>query len=223
MNVAREAMNMAKGKDVDLSLKTIYLLFLTLLSISIGTELGASQTTTVYVYPSATTVPIGQTFTIDIKISAVSDLYGWEFRLGWDPNLLDVVDVLEGGFLKSGGSTFFDKKMNNTVGYILVDCTLLGMVSGVNGDGTLASVGFYAEKEGTTNLDLYDTILIDSSEQAISHAVVDGSVTVSKSVGGIVIPLSKLELLAPWIGLTSTIAFAMCSIIVFAKRRKRKR
>ncbi|NIW13776.1 MAG: hypothetical protein GWN31_07570, partial [Candidatus Thorarchaeota archaeon] len=149
------------------------------------------------------------------------DLYGWEFKLGWNPNLLDVVDVTEGPFLKQGGETFFTKKINDTEGYILVDCTLLGNVSGVSGDGTLAYVKFYAEIQGSCVLDLYDTELVSSVEQPIDHIAEDGSVTVSKSVGGVIIPVSKLELLAPWIGSASTITFALATIAVLVKRKKK--
>lgn len=188
---------------------------------SIVTELSGSSATTVYVYPSTKAVTVGQSFNIDIRVSNVLDLYGWEFKLGWDPNLLNVVEVTEGPFLNQSGNTFFTKKINNTAGYLLVDCTLLGDVRGVNGSGTLAYVKFRAEKEGSCNLVLYDTKLVNSSEEPIDHTAKDGSVTVSESVGGVIVPVSKLELLAPWIGLTSTIIFAAITIAVLVKRKKK--
>jgi len=215
--------NTSNKNNTSLLLKSVFLLLMILLSTSLLTELSNSATATVYVYPSSSTVVVGQTFSVDIRISAVSDLYGWEFKLGWNPDLLNVVDVTEGPFLKQGGSTFFTKKVNNTLGYILVDCTLLGDVPGVNGEGTLAIVKFYAEKEGTSVLDLYDTKLVNSLEQPITHTANDGSVTVSKPVGGIVISVNKLELFAPWIGLASTVTFATCLIAFFVTRRKKKR
>ncbi len=190
---------------------------------SIVTELSGSPASNLHVHPPTKTVAVGQTFIIDIRISDVIDLYGWEFKLGWNPNLLDVVDVTEGAFLKQGGETFFTNKINNTEGYILVDCTLLGDVSGVNGSGTLACVKFHAEEQGSCVLDLYDTKLVSSVEQPIPHTANDGSVTVSKSVGGVIIPANKLELLAPWIGLTSTIIFALATIAVLVKRKKKEK
>jgi len=203
--------------------ESVFLLLIMLFSASVLTELSMSAPTTVFVSPPSNTVAVGQTFFVDIRISAVSDLYGWEFKLGWNPSLLDVVDVIEGSFLKQGGrETFFTKSIYNAEGYILVDCTLLGSVPGVSGDGTLASVKFYAEKEGYSVLDLYDTKLINAQEQQITHTANDGSVTISESVGGIVIPVNKLELLAPWIGIASTTTFATCLIVFLVRRRKRK-
>ncbi len=194
---------------------------ISLLVILIAAPLHASQTT-VYVAPSTITVEVDQIFIISIKISDVIDLYGWEFKLKWNPTILDALSVTEGDFLKSVGDTFFSPIIDNTEGIILIDCTLLGKIPGANGSGTLATVEFKSENAGQTILDLYDTKLVSSLEQSISHTTNDGSVTVSASVGGIIIPVSKLELLAPWIGLTSTIIFALATIVVLAKRRKKK-
>jgi hypothetical protein len=213
---------MGKKNRVSLLCKSVILLLVMLSSASGLTELSRSVTTTVYVYPSSKTVVVGQSFSVYIKISDVTDLYGWEFKLSWNPNLLDVIDVTEGPFLKQGGDTFFTKKINNTAGYILVDCTLLGDVPGVSGDGTLASVKFYAEEEGSTVLDLYDTILLNSLEQTIPHTANDGSVTVSQSVGGIDIPVDKLALLAPWFRTGLAVVFALVMVIVFTKYLKKK-
>ena len=133
-----------------------------------------SSTATLYVNPQTTVGTLGQNFTVNIEISDVVDLYGWEFRLRWDSTILEALNVTEGPFLKQGGDTFFCLKINNTAGYMIVDCTLLGNVPGVNGDGTLAIVEFYVETIGDCVLDLYGTILVNSVEQPIEHTAVDG-------------------------------------------------
>jgi hypothetical protein len=133
-----------------------------------------SSTATIYVEPQTSWGNVGQNFTVNICISNVADLYGWEFKMGWNSTILDAVDVSEEPFLKSGGSTFFMHKINNTLGYMIVDCTLLGNVPGVSGGGTLAAIKFYVETVGECPLDLYDTILVNSAEQSIEHTAVDG-------------------------------------------------
>jgi len=137
-----------------------------------------SPAATICVDPPTSKAGVGQTFTININVSDVIDLYGWEFKLGWNLTLLDAVSVTEGSFLKSGGNTFFVYKIFNTEGYILVDCTLLGNTSGVSGDGILATVEFDVECRGETILDLYDTKLVNSFEQLIFHEVIDGTIRV---------------------------------------------
>lgn len=210
------------GKAMNRKLALRTFIVISLLVILATAPVRASSQTTVYVAPSTVTVKVGQTFFVSIKISDVIDLYGWEFKLKWNPTVLDALSVTEGDFLKSGGDTFFWPIINNTKGCILVDCTLLGNIPGVNGSGTLVTIEFKAENRGESILDLYDTKLVNSLVQPIPHTANDGTVTVSKSVGGIIIPVSVLELLAPWVGLASTIVFILTTIAVVARRRKKK-
>jgi len=130
--------------------------------------------TVLYIDPQTISGTICQNFTVNIRISKVADLYGWQFKLSWNPILLDAVNITEGPFLKQGGETFFWPIINNTGGYILADCTLLGNVSGVNGDGTLATISLHVKGEGECILDLYETALISSLEQPIDHNAEDG-------------------------------------------------
>jgi len=129
---------------------------------------------TVYVDPSTTTAEVSQEFSVNISISNVTDLYGWEFRLRWNSTLLDALNVTEGDFLKAYNDTLFVINMNNTAGYVRAACTLIGSIPGVNGSGTLATVKFYVETLGECVLDLYDTKLVSSTEQPIEHLSIDG-------------------------------------------------
>lgn len=158
--------------------------------------------TDVSVSPSSVTADVDLTFNVDVIISSVFDLYGWQFSLNWSASLLDLFTVTEGPFLRTGGDTFFAYSQNDTVGHMVVDCTLLGGVPGVYGGGTLATITFYVESAGESVLDLHDVILIDSHEQLIpcqiyggywqssySHDVAIASVNASPTVipqGGIV-------------------------------------
>lgn len=81
---------------------------------------------------------------------------------------------IESGVLKQSGSTLFVSKIDNTAGYIIIDCTLLGDMPGVSGNGQLATIQFHVKETGNCNLDLYDSMLLNSSEQTITHTVRDG-------------------------------------------------
>jgi hypothetical protein len=161
-------------------IKFISFLLLTCSTSLIGLEkpIGVSsailQAATVSVSPSSVTVPVDQNFTINVTVSGVSDLYGWEFQLGWNSTFLDAVDVSEGPFLKTGGPTFFTYTVNATGGYMIVDCTLWGNIPGVSGDGTLATITFYAKSVGECPLDLRDVALLNSLEQSITCQAVSG-------------------------------------------------
>lgn len=120
------------------------------------------------------TAEVGQSFNINVTVYGVTDLYGWEFKLGWNTSLLDATGVVEGPFLKTGGETFFHYMQNSTVAYLMIDCTLVGLVPGVGGQGILATITLYVEAAGQCSLDLYDTILLDSLERPIPCQNVDG-------------------------------------------------
>jgi hypothetical protein len=127
-----------------------------------------------YVDPKTVNGTVGQDFTINISTSNVADLYGWELKLKWNTTILEAVNVTEGPFLKAGGETFFYPKINNTLGYIAMDCALLGNITGVSGKGPLVAIGFHVKENGNCELNLYDTILLNSSEEPITHTVNDG-------------------------------------------------
>jgi len=118
----------------------------------------------------------GETFTVDVSIEDVTDLFGWEFDLNFNPNVLEALSVTEGPFLKQGGNTMcFGGTINNDVGIINnYACVLFGPHTGVSGSGTLASVNFRVKDLGYSVLDLSDTKLQDSDAKSISHVVEDG-------------------------------------------------
>jgi hypothetical protein len=132
--------------------------------------------TVLSVEPKTVHGAIGQNFTVNVSISSVSDLYGWEFKLGWNASLLDLVSVNEGPFLRSGGNTLFTYFLNTTEEHIVVDCTLEGPIPGVNGSGTLATVTFNPTNAGECPLNLYGVGLYNSSEptQPIPSQAVSG-------------------------------------------------
>jgi len=139
----------------------------------------SSATAVLRVDPSTASASIGQNFTINLSISNVVDLFGYQIKLRWNPMMLDAINAAEKPFLKSGGSTWFVPKINNTVGYALVDCTLLSNVAGVNGSGILATVQFHVKTSGSCDLALYDTALLNSTENLIPHAVTSGRFSAS--------------------------------------------
>src|ERR1700733_5332824 len=60
---------------------------------------------TVSVEPTPVDASQGQTFTVDIDITNVTDLYAYQFDLEFDPSIVSAISVVEGQFLPSGGST----------------------------------------------------------------------------------------------------------------------
>jgi hypothetical protein len=129
--------------------------------------------TELYIDPQTSIGMIDSSFTINVNIADVVNLYGWEVRLVWNATILDAAEVTQGPFLKSSGETFFTNVINNTEGYLIADCTLLGNVIGASGNGVLMTIKFYAKTSGQTILDIYEATLLDPLEQTIEHIKTD--------------------------------------------------
>ena len=129
------------------------------------------------VTPTPVSGNYGDTFTIDINIVNVTDLWAWDIKLEWyigESMLLECTDVHEGSFLKQGGLTFFSQTIKNGEGRLFAGALLLSGTP-VSGSGVLASATFQVTDAGSTTLELYDTVL---SEQdlvtEIDHTNIGG-------------------------------------------------
>ena len=135
----------------------------------------SNPSTNVFIYPNRVHGEVGENFTVYVNVSNVVDLYGWEFKLSWNTSMLNLINVSEGTFLKNyGKKTFMNKEVKEN--YVYVYCTLMGNVSGANGNGMLASLKFHINHPGNSMLQLYDVILLNSDEEKINCVVKSGSV-----------------------------------------------
>src|ERR1700722_10467709 len=129
----------------------------------------------------------GESFAADLNISGVTDLYGFQLDLSFDPTILQATDVMEGSFLPSGGDTFFiPGTIDNNAGLVVFNAdTLLSAISGVNGSGKLLQFDFIATGIGTSVLDSGNVFLLDSNGNEIASSITDGSVTVKGGGGNV--------------------------------------
>jgi len=172
----KERANLLKGKRFLL----VFLVVLPIFDWAV-TDISGQVATKVYVDPPLVTANPGETFTVNVKIANVEDLWDYEFRLGWDPALLDVTGVTEGPFLKAEGTykTFFVKKEDfPSVGHLYVVCTLMGepVLAAASGSGTLAIVEFRVLDAGNCTLDLYGTLFEKPppEQRKIEHTTEEG-------------------------------------------------
>src|ERR1700730_13223033 len=133
------------------------------LTLSFGARNG-SAAPILSIEPPSLLVQLGKSFSLDVRISGVVDLFAFQFDLAFDPLILSAGSITEGPFLPSGGATaFIAGTVDSTAGTITATVdTLIGPIPGVNGSGVLASVDFQALSLGTSPITFPDGILLDS-------------------------------------------------------------
>ncbi|GJJ04578.1 hypothetical protein RugamoR64_51160 [Duganella rhizosphaerae] len=109
---------------------------------------------------------VGSTIELDIRLSGVADLYGYNFSLVFNPAYLQATGAGEGGLLGSdGGATDFGvADVSGTPGLVTyVYGSKFGPVPGVSGSGSLAHLSFNVIGAGTSTLSFTDTVFLNSS------------------------------------------------------------
>jgi general secretion pathway protein D len=137
---------------------------------------GTLSAATIGIVPSTTTVLPGASFTLDVDITDISDLYAFQFDVGFAPDILSATAVTDGAFLDTG---FFPGFIDNTAGTISFAAdSLAGPVPGVSGSGTLATIEFLALAQGMSPVTLSNVILLNSTLADIPVTTASGSVSV---------------------------------------------
>jgi hypothetical protein len=164
-------------------MKSLLLLSIILLAAGTGTAFGDS----ISISPASQTVSVGQTFTLNIDIDQIANLFDYQFSLSFDPAVLAAQSVTEGAlFANTGDSFFFPGAIDNSGGAILTTVdTLLGNVPGVSGPGTLATVQFTVVGAGTTSINFSppdDLILQDSQGNVLPVTARSAQIAADASV-----------------------------------------
>jgi len=153
--------------------------------------------TVISVSPTLVEEVRGSSFYVNISVSNVESLYAFDVRLGFDPSLLQVSDIIEGPFLATGGDTnVFISETDNARGYLRFVVTLLTTSQGVDGDGTLFSIHFLTNSQnfGSCPLVLENTVLSDPDANPILHRIVNGRATVVGNLIGDINGDGKIDL-----------------------------
>ncbi len=171
--------------NCELKMKRHLLGFTALVLTMLGVGARPAQAASISITPSPANVVVGQTFLLDVVMTGVTDLYYYGFGLTFDPAILQANDVLDGGFLTSGGGTstfspggsfgppepFF--AIDNTAGLVsILDALEFGPSS--SGTGILASVSFTAVGVGATGIGIGNAVFLDSAGAPLDATLTDG-------------------------------------------------
>lgn len=115
------------------------------------------------------------TFMINVTVAEVRGLYGYQFNLTFDPNILVCLQVQIQDVLNETNYVP-NQNIDNLRGFIFINVTYYSPAVPLDIDSPtpLAMIKFRVRSMGGTNLTLTDTGLVDSTGQPITHEVHNG-------------------------------------------------
>jgi len=128
----------------------------------------------------ATPIRVNDHFVVDIAMAEVTDMYGAEVVVSFNPQLVQVVDadpaldgvqIRKGTALESVGAvTYVVNTVDNTTGVIRLSSALLGTPAGFTGSGVLGQIEFRAIAAGTLSPAIAQAAAADSRAGSILFA-----------------------------------------------------
>jgi hypothetical protein len=161
-----------------------------------------AMATMVSIEPASKVSSVNDTFSLDIMITDVTYLYGFQFDIDFSPSILSAMSITEGSFLPSGGSTLFiPGTIDNALGTIsFTGDTLLSALMGVSSNGVLAAISFQSLVAGTSPVNLSNVALLDSNLDDIAFSSQNGTVGVQGGSQQVPTPGILLLLVFGWVG-----------------------
>jgi hypothetical protein len=141
----------------------------------------------VYTSPPNASVGVGRTTQVEVRVDAVTDLYGYELHLSFDPVKVQVDGSPQPGDVFAGKAVqTFQTAVDNTAGTVDYAVALQGAAGGVTGSGSLVRLTFRGVVQGNSPLTLRPTTsLADSLANVIPATLQSGSLTVTTASGRI--------------------------------------
>lgn len=120
-------------------------------------------------------------------IADVSNLYGWQINVTFNPNILNASKVTEGSFLKNVNKTAWPKPvMNNDRGYVFASAlfNVPFPAVGATGSGILANITFTVKSGGGSTLHFDETLTYLRTVQGGTVVPIEGVVKQDGTYGG---------------------------------------
>ena len=103
--------------------------------------------------PNQISIPVGRARTIEMTINQAKGLAGFETTFTFQPDLVEIVDIREGTFLrKDGGNAFSLDEIVDLEKGLVTFASSRTTLGGVSGDGVLAELEVKAKKDGVSSI-----------------------------------------------------------------------
>jgi len=130
-------------------------------------------------------VPKNTEFLFDIGVKAAPDLKIVNSEVIFDPEYLQVLDVLPGDFLKEGGSDVkVEYNVDNEYGKIKIKVTR-SSEKGVSGEGIVYRIKFKTLKDGGTKIAVTSFVGLDSQNRPLEFLLIEKIIKITLLMGDI--------------------------------------
>jgi general secretion pathway protein D len=137
----------------------------------------ASQNASLRFEPGTFQLKPGETTTIGVTVQNVQDLYSIPMLLQFNPAVISVEDVRQGGFLSGGTQDVaIVERVDKERGQAIISATRMPNTPGVSGSGTLVGIVIKGLAPGSSQLSIVQVNAKDSQQRPIQ--VVTGEATV---------------------------------------------
>jgi general secretion pathway protein D len=129
--------------------------------------------------PPATSLKTGDRTTVALAISGVHDLFSIPLLIQYDPAVIQIEDIGNGGFLSGGNQEIaILQRIDKDKGQAVISATRQPNTSGTDGSGTLLGIVIRAVAPGTSPIRILEVNARDSQQRQIRLASRDGSIRV---------------------------------------------
>jgi general secretion pathway protein D len=118
--------------------------------------------------PERVTLKNGDSETVGVWIEGVNDLFSIPLLLKFDPTVIQIEEVRDGGFLSGGTQTVaIVQRIEAQKGEVMISCTRGPHTAGVNGSGTILGSVVKAVGAGDARIQLVEANPQDSQQRKI--------------------------------------------------------
>jgi len=129
--------------------------------------------------PASMTQATGSTFAVNVLLRGAQNIYSVPLQVSYDPKVLQVVNVSNGGLLSQDGQPVaLVHRDDDTTGALQITATRPPGATGVSGQGTVVTLTFLAKGSGQSTLAISKGGARDPAMQAVAVAGAVATVTV---------------------------------------------
>jgi general secretion pathway protein D len=129
--------------------------------------------------PANVTQPQGATFAMNVLLSGATNVYSVPLKISYDPKVLQVVNVSNGGLLSQDGQAVaLVHRDDDSSGTLQITATRPPGATGVSGQGTVVTLTFMAKASGQSTLTISKGGARDPGMQPMAVAGAVATVTV---------------------------------------------